>query len=350
MSLAAVAEKTVNLTAVVERLSGHIVHRLVPVLGGRNNRLWRADTDHGPIAVKHYARDRDDKRDRLSVEYEALSFLVRGGVEAVPRPLARDDDALLAIYQWIEGDRIDQVDTEAVDAAVTFLRGIHHLAPAARAGDWTRPASASIFSPAEALEQISNRRAQFNGVAADVPLLAAFLLEFDGCCRDIVKTTRVMSDRAEIDWDMPLPAEHRILSPSDFGFHNALRRADGAMIFVDFEYFGWDDPAKLCCDFCVHPGSNLSEALAARFEAGVQSIYGEEDPLFPARQRIMRLLCGLCWCMIILNEFLPTARQRRVLAGGTKDAAEGLPTQLEKARALLLKINQLRCTIAEAWA
>jgi hypothetical protein len=350
MSFAAVADKTADLTAVVERLSGRVVHRLVPVLGGRNNRLLRADTDRGPIAVKHYPKDRDDQRDRLSVEYEALSFLVRGGVQAVPRPLARDDDALLAIYQWIEGDRIDQVDAEAIDAAVAVLRDIHRLAPAARAGGWTRAASASIFSPAEALEQISNRRAQFNAVAAHMPPLAAFLAEFDGRCRDIVKTTQVMADRTGIDWDMPLPADHRVLSPSDFGFHNALRRPDGTTVFVDFEYFGWDDPAKLCCDFCMHPGSNLSAGLAARFEAGVQSVYGKDNPLFPARRRIMRLLCGLCWCMIILNEFLPTPWQRRVLAGGVSDPAAALPTQLEKARALLVKIDQFRSTIVEAWA
>jgi hypothetical protein len=156
-----------------------------------------------------------------------------------------------------------------------------------------------------------------------------------------------MADRAGIDWDMPLSADRRILSPSDFGFHNALRRADGTIVFVDFEYFGWDDPAKLCCDFCMHPGSNLSEGLAARFEAGVQSVYGEDDPLFPARGRIMRLLCGLCWCLIILNEFLPTPRRRRVLAGAD-DAATASRTQLEKARALLVKINQFKCTMLEA--
>lgn len=350
MSFAAAADQTADLTAVVERLSGRVVHRLVPVLGGRNNRLLRADTDRGPIAVKHYPRDRDGNRDRLSVEYEALAFLVRGGVEAVPRPLARDDAALLALYQWIEGDRIDQVDVAAIDAAVAVLRDIHRLMPAARAGGWTRPASASIFSPAEALDQIANRRAGFDAVAADRPPLAAFLVEFDGCYRDIVKTAQVMADRAGIDWDMPLAAGHRILSPSDFGFHNALRRADGTIVFVDFEYFGWDDPAKLCCDFCMHPGSNLPEGLAARFETGVQSLYGKSDPLFPARRRIMRQLCGLCWCLIILNEFLPTPSRRRVLAGGTNDAAAGLQIQLEKARALLMKIDQFRCTMLEAWA
>ena len=50
-----------------------------------------------------------------------------------------------------------------------------------------------------------------------------------------------------------LPVEQRTLSPSDFGFHNALRRPDGRVVFLDLEYFGWDDPAKMISDFLLHP-------------------------------------------------------------------------------------------------
>ena len=51
------------------------------------------------------------------------------------------------------------------------------------------------------------------------------------------------------------PQRLRVLSPSDFGFHNALRRPDGTIVFVDFEYFGWDDPAKMMADAMLHPGN-----------------------------------------------------------------------------------------------
>src|SRR5207244_11655608 len=50
-----------------------------------------------------------------------------------------------------------------------------------------------------------------------------------------------------------LPVFRRCLSPSDFGFHNALLADDGRLRFLDFEYAGWDDPAKLVCDFFCQP-------------------------------------------------------------------------------------------------
>ena len=43
-----------------------------------------------------------------------------------------------------------------------------------------------------------------------------------------------------------------IVSPSDFGFHNVIvsKRTN---YFIDFEFSGWDDPAKLYCDFILQP-------------------------------------------------------------------------------------------------
>ena len=57
----------------------------------------------------------------------------------------------------------------------------------------------------------------------------------------------------------------RSLSPSDFGFHNALLEADGRLTFVDFEYFGWDDPVKIVADVMLHPGMGLSADHGRRF-------------------------------------------------------------------------------------
>ena len=54
-------------------------------------------------------------------------------------------------------------------------------------------------------------------------------------------------------WAGPLGEADRVVSPSDFGFHNALRTEDGRLAFLDFEYAGWDDPAKLVCDFELQP-------------------------------------------------------------------------------------------------
>ena len=42
--------------------------------------------------------------------------------------------------------------------------------------------------------------------------------------------------------------EERCISPSDFGLHNAIRTA-ADIRFIDFEFAGWDDPAKALVNF-----------------------------------------------------------------------------------------------------
>lgn len=49
-----------------------------------------------------------------------------------------------------------------------------------------------------------------------------------------------------------IDVEKRCVSPSDFGFHNAIETPTGIRFF-DFEFSGWDDPAKATIDFLLQP-------------------------------------------------------------------------------------------------
>lgn len=326
-----------EVAATVERLLGARVDRVTPLAGGRNNQLFQVSSDHGPVACKRYPRDARDRRDRLGAEFEALQLLTDLGITAVPRPLARDDAAGVALYQWIEGTTIGTPDAADLDAALDLMSAMHRLRRRAE-GRWTRDASAAVFAPAQAASQLQERRAQFNAVAERHAALAGFLAEFDVTAGRLVGGARSRAAAAELSWDRPLPRARQTLSPSDMGFHNALRRRDGTVVFLDFEYFGWDDPAKLVNDFADHPGTALPEAMAAQFRRDAAAIYGAGDAGYRARADVLRILCGLIWCMILLNEFLPDRWQRRTLAGRTADHAAAGQEQLAKSRTFLKRL------------
>ena len=137
-----------------------------------------------------------------------------------------------------------------------------------------------------------------------------------------------------------LPGEQRTLSPSDFGFHNALRRPEGRLVFLDFEYFGWDDPAKMISDFLLHPALELPERLKQRFAAGMYRRFSANKSLAKRVETVYPLF-GLKWCLIMLNEFVPEDMQRRGFAsGGSLDRASTQARQLEKARRMLARIER----------
>jgi hypothetical protein len=143
---------------------------------------------------------------------------------------------------------------------------------------------------------------------------------------------------AGLDWDREMDATERTLSPSDFGFHNALRRRDSDIVFLDFEYFGWDDPAKMISDFLLHPAMDLSSEHKRMFGTAILGCFPDDSNL-SRRVEAVYPLFGLKWCLILLNEFLPGDLRRRQFASGAELDREALQMkQLSKAKQMLTRI------------
>jgi hypothetical protein len=195
-------------------------------------------------------------------------------------------------------------------------------------------AAEACLSPSELTAQVEQRLHRLAAVAGE-PKLAAFLT---GGVVPVLAEARAHAENRMaahgLDFAADLPHRDRTLSPSDFGFHNAIRRPDGSLAFCDFEYFGWDDPVKPVADFLLHPGMKPTDEHRVAFTAGALSLYGA-DPSYQLRLHALFPLYGLRWCLILLNEFLPDRWARRVAAGAVTDRDTVLSRQLAKAQALL---------------
>ncbi len=128
-----------------------------------------------------------------------------------------------------------------------------------------------------------------------------------------------------------------MVSPSDFGFHNALLRPDGRWVFFDFEYGGWDDIAKLVNDVFLQPAVPVPFDL---FEPFLDRVIGN-DPTERRRISLLRPVFAVKWCCIMLNPFLPDTAARGAFADPGTDAATRRTTQLEKARAAFQRLTEM---------
>jgi hypothetical protein len=104
--------------------------------------------------------------------------------------------------------------------------------------------------------------------------------------------------------------------------------------FIDFEYFGWDDPVKLVSDTAIHPGSNFAEGSRRRLVERLSREFEADDPAFAVRRDALYPVFGMIWCLIILNDYLPDRRSRRVFAIRRDELEARLAGQLDKARRL----------------
>ncbi len=296
--------------------------------GGRNSQVFRVTcADGAKFAAKAYFQSDTDRRDRMGNEFRALRFLKVHGLRQIPAALAADETRRVGIYEYIEGQQLQAVGNGEIDQAVEFLGALQALASTGQAAHFPA-ASEACFSVGAILANLEGRFERLGRAAERHGELAAFLREDIAPFR---KTAEAWSGR--IDPASEIPASERTLSPSDFGFHNALRVTGGRLVFLDFEYFGWDDPAKTICDFLLHPAMELAPALRARFLAGAFAAFGGARSL-AERVPAVYPLFGLKWCAILLNEFTVEHLERRRFADGSPEAWSGA-AQLEKARRML---------------
>ncbi len=320
-----------DLEAIAGRLLNQDILAAVPVAGGGNNRVYRVTAEAGPYALKFYPPQDEDRRDRLGQEFAALEFMTANGIDCVPKPIAADKDLCCGVYEWVDGAPLGEADASDIDAMTALAAGLAELSGAPGAEDLA-PASAHCFSGNAVIKQLNQRLRRLREAGQGNDRLNRFLEE------GFRPRLEALSGRAK-GFEDDLAPGHRTLSPSDFGFHNALKQNTGKIVFLDFEYFGWDDPVKMVSDVLWHPGSNLTPGLAEKFQKDAGKIFEARDDGFKARFDALYPLYGMIWCLILLNEFLPERWHRRVAAGTTTGADQAQANQLQAAENLLNKID-----------
>jgi hypothetical protein len=298
--------------------------------GGGNNRVFVVETDARPVVLKEYFHHPDDPRDRLGAEFGFSQFAWAIGVRTIPRPLAADRDEHLGVYDYVDGVQPHSVDVAAVDQALAFVAQLNGQRQRGR--DLPNAAEA-CFSLDEHLERVAARVAALECVQDEQA--RQLVNDVLGPAWESVRAAVAgIAASMGISLSRPLAGADRCISPSDFGFHNALLDARGQYWFLDFEYAGWDDPAKLVCDFFCQPERPVPLRF---FDAVVADIARAcSDPAWHERRiRLLWPAHQVKWACILLNEFLPVSRLRRQFAGA--DPRHARHQRLERSRDLLVR-------------
>jgi hypothetical protein len=311
---------------------------------GGNNRLYRVETPSGNYVLKSYFRHPGDTRNRLDAEFSFATFVWRHGIHCIPQPVCRNDSAFCALFGLVEGKPIGSGDigTEEINQALKFFLDMNALRTYSDAQTLAN-ASESCFTLQEHILRIEKRfdRLQAITIRDDIdrqclefvkgPLIAAWIHIRDR-----------MECSADYSTDISLTPADRVISPSDFGFHNAIKTENG-LIFLDFEYAGWDDPAKVAGDFFSQVAVPVPIDCFTWVADAISGTASDPEKM----QRRIRLLLPLFrikWCCILLNEFLTIDGDRREFAQA--GASKRKKDQLMKAGKLLASLKQFITVIS----
>jgi hypothetical protein len=318
--------------------------QLQPCVAGGNNRVYFVEGAPVPMVAKCYFQSATDTRNRLQAEWSFINYAYASGMRCVPRPIAADVAGQFALFERVEGRKLtaSEISEAEVRAAAGFIRALNE--PERRKGaDALPPASEAGFSIAEHFAVVDRRLERLVQAAAPADTDAAtreFVTDLSATWQTLKVSVAQQAGRADIAIDAVLPLEPRWISPSDFGFHNALKRPDGEICFIDFEYAGWDDPAKLVADFFLQPAIHVDDRYLAVF---LSNVNGAALPSkLRTRIEILQPLFALKWCIIMMNPFVIERAQAGTFADPSRDQSERKKTQLAKAMAAMQAMKLCR--------
>ena len=243
--------------------AGAAVH-ITQFPGGANNLVFGCESESRKAVAKLYP----EATDRFRAEREFLTYADAVAPGLAPKLLDADATQRLLVMEYLEGTRFDagaDIAREDTARAAQFLTRLNAHLPDA------------FHAPAQNI--INAARKTWDGVK-----------------------TGLQARLAAGDITDALPDGQRCISPSDFGFHNAMRCA-GGIRFFDFEFAGWDDPAKAVSDFFLQPRIPVSPAFQPLMGNAVATCMPAAD--LAARVAALRPELHVKWVTIVLAVLRP---------------------------------------------
>jgi thiamine kinase-like enzyme len=294
---------------------------------GRNSRVWKIFSNSIPLVVKEYGNGEDSIL-RLQREFSFLKYLKDIGIKNVPEPIKFNTENRIGIYSFLEGEEVDVIEDAHVIQCAKFIHQINDKYFLRKAKS-LHNASEAFFCLEDHLKCVESRLKTLSHIKIESDIHRSAILFVDQILFPEFKKIKsiILNTSDSKNLRKVISSEERIISPSDFGFHNILISSKG-ISFLDFEYAGWDDCAKTINDFCCQPERPISLSQHAIFLNELNSFF--RINYLEQRVSVLKSLYKLKWCCILLNEFKKEVYDRRVHSGG--EISSLLENQLNKVK------------------
>jgi len=316
----------------------------IPLPGTGPNAVFRLRDGARDWVLKCYRPAASKSSDSFRAERAFYTLLWERGIKQIPQPLGWDEQLRMGLFEFVNGRQLaaGEINLQQISEAVGFIAAINRLRLHA-AGRGLPRASDACFSLSAHFEWMAGRlrRLQKMEAKSDADRQAAKFVadELEPSWQIVQQILFERCNKAGISPEQKLPLADLCLSPGDLGFHNAILEESGRVRFYDFEDAGWDDPARLICDFFVQPFRPAPMQFWNAFAGGVARTLGLGTTLLE-RAGLLWPVCRIRWCCVLLEQFVSGVWQQQVGAG---DIEAQKQQQLLKARACLKALADEGC-------
>ncbi len=301
------------------------------IKAGGNNKLFCLHSGTSKLLLKIY--NSHDDRQRLKREFQAYSFLNSNGFDCLPKAYFKDNEQNYGIYSFEIGKSkpANEVTKQDLDKMVSFIVSLQNIKQDT-VNEKFLPGVMACFSFQDYLNNIYYRIDKFQssikkeGLSEHVKQLLQddYLKQINDLIQGVIK------DYSQDELKTPIKQQNRRLSPVDFGPHNTIFKDDGKLIFVDFEYFGWDDPNRLTGDFVNHDQTlGISEEKKKYFLDKYQQLTTIDDEIIQRLETVKKLI-AIEWLTVYLSSLASDKIQIRKFADTDFNEEEYIRRQVTK--------------------
>lgn len=303
--------------------------------GGANNQVYLWENANNRAILKLYGTPIPGLPDRFTAETEFLQYANTVASDFAPQLLNYNRNLRVVAMEYIEGRKFDRDKKPAlvdIQRASEFLSLLNSDRDTAEQLITNRAADGLL----RLTEHAKNIEQRIDTLVSDHLPLAfqessnALILKVKSTWLGVYgRLDTALSNGDIID---KLDEKYCCLSPSDFGFHNAVASTGGTK-FYDFEFAGWDDPTKAVVDFFLQPRIRIpSEHIPLMQEAVASSI---PIDILLQRARFLSSILQVKWITIVLAVLRPERLETMLKVNVTQSAEDLIQERLKRGNELL---------------
>lgn len=263
---------------------------------GINSCVFKFKANGRNLVAKSY---KHKKKLRIKREKLFYKYLKKVNNKNVLNPILFSINKNLSVYPYIAGSKVKKINIDQIQVLSNFINQINNQ----KISNTLPLAIDGIKDRNYHLKLCENKINDLKAVKIDSLVkkdFSNFLNKKIIPKFEEIKTNFNLNKSSFLS-KMKLTKKEMIVSPSDFGFHNIIKKKN-KLFFIDFEYAGLDDPVKLLCDFYCQPDQSINIQKKKLFLENLKlknysisklSLY--TDFFLPFHK--------LKWCCIILNIF-----------------------------------------------
>ena len=275
------------------------------IKSGKNNLVKKIYYDEKIYVHKKYSKAKGNgiKYSRYWSETSFLNLLRKKKIKNLPSIISTNSYTQENVFNYINGRKINKSTKKDILQCVSFIKKINQDTLKNKNINYKKATEACI-SIADHIKTADRRISMLSkysknyGVYKKANFFVNNILKkkLNAVKKDIFKSFSKKEIKKKLN------KKNLILSPSDFGFHNIIKK-NKKLYFIDFEYAGMDDPVKLISDFICQPDCKLSKSQSFYFYKNIIKILPNKENVSKRLKAVINVH-RIKWCCVILSEIL----------------------------------------------